>query len=180
MPVQPCRRLVQVMIPRRCSCTSAVRRSRTGRQGKREPDEAGGAFWLPGNVLLELHMVPPMSRGQNGDAQVMFQPSWFDAMHCTVPQCSPREGRCQSPGLVSCQDNVRRNLYGQDFFAEELCKCFASKAQRVLICSPRQNTVELIKAILRSERSCIAILPGGHGAPRAGQRAMYILLVACQ
>ena len=40
--------------------------------GKREPDEAGGAFWLPGNVLLELHMVPPMSRGQNGDAQVCF------------------------------------------------------------------------------------------------------------
>ncbi len=38
--------------------------------GKREPDDAGGAFWLPGNVLLELHMVPPMSRGQDGDAQV--------------------------------------------------------------------------------------------------------------
>lgn len=39
------------------------------RPGKREPDEAGGAFWLPGNVLLELHMVPPTSRGQDGDAQ---------------------------------------------------------------------------------------------------------------
>ena len=39
------------------------------RPGKREPDEAGGAFWLPGNVLLELQMVPPMSRGEAGDAQ---------------------------------------------------------------------------------------------------------------
>jgi hypothetical protein len=43
--------------------------------GKREPDDAGGAFWLPGNVLLELHMVPPMSRGQDGDAQVTLQSS---------------------------------------------------------------------------------------------------------
>ena len=41
--------------------------------GKREPDDAGGAFWLPGNVLLELHMVSPMSRGQDGDAQVTLQ-----------------------------------------------------------------------------------------------------------
>ena len=52
------------------------------RQGKREPDEAGGAFWLPGNVLLELHMVPPMSRGQNGDAQVIF--NRLDLMPCTA------------------------------------------------------------------------------------------------
>ena len=41
--------------------------------GNREPDDAGGAFWLPGKVLLELHMVPPMSRGQDGDAQVTLQ-----------------------------------------------------------------------------------------------------------
>ena len=40
------------------------------RPGKREPDDAGGAFWLPGNVLLELQMLPPMSRGRDGDAQV--------------------------------------------------------------------------------------------------------------
>ncbi|CAL5219058.1 g818 [Coccomyxa viridis] len=39
------------------------------RPGKREPDEAGGAFWLPGNVLLELHMIPPTSRGSDGDAE---------------------------------------------------------------------------------------------------------------
>ena len=55
------------------------------RPGKREPDEAGGAFWLPGNVLLELHMVPPMSRGRDGDAEVTTPPYCFHTMVSYVP-----------------------------------------------------------------------------------------------
>lgn len=39
-------------------------------RGGREPDEAGGAFWLPGGVALELRMTAPTSRGARGDAQV--------------------------------------------------------------------------------------------------------------
>ncbi|KAK9909661.1 hypothetical protein WJX75_005765 [Coccomyxa subellipsoidea] len=37
--------------------------------GRGDPGDHGGAFWLPGNALLELRMVPPVSRGAAGDAQ---------------------------------------------------------------------------------------------------------------
>jgi hypothetical protein len=42
------------------------------KSGGREPDQEGGAFWLPGGVVLELRMVPATSRGVQGDAQVGF------------------------------------------------------------------------------------------------------------
>ncbi len=38
--------------------------------GRGDPGDCGGAFWLPGNALLELRMVPPVSRGRAADAQV--------------------------------------------------------------------------------------------------------------
>ncbi|EIE22064.1 hypothetical protein COCSUDRAFT_66811 [Coccomyxa subellipsoidea C-169] len=37
--------------------------------GRGDPGDCGGAFWLPGNALLELRMVPPVSRGRAADAQ---------------------------------------------------------------------------------------------------------------
>jgi hypothetical protein len=40
------------------------------RQGRGDPGDPGVAFWLPGNALVELLMVPPTSRGSDGDAQV--------------------------------------------------------------------------------------------------------------
>ena len=33
------------------------------------PGDAGGAFWLPGGVALELRMVPAVSRGAAANAQ---------------------------------------------------------------------------------------------------------------
>ena len=40
--------------------------------GKGDPGDAGGTFWLPNNAVLELRMVPPVSRGAQGDAQVLL------------------------------------------------------------------------------------------------------------
>ncbi|CAL8461581.1 g1112 [Coccomyxa elongata] len=37
--------------------------------GKGDLGDSGGAFWLPNNAVLELCMVPPVSRGAQGDAQ---------------------------------------------------------------------------------------------------------------
>jgi hypothetical protein len=49
--------------------------------GRGDPGDHGGAFWLPGNALLELRMVPPVSRGAAGDAQVRLASAPLSLLH---------------------------------------------------------------------------------------------------
>ena len=50
--------------------------------GRGKPGEDGGAFWLPGNAVVELRMVPPVSRGPAGDAQVLQDMPATFSTHC--------------------------------------------------------------------------------------------------